>query len=784
MARAQGDKHYFTFTAGLITEASPLNFPENASLDEENFELLITGERKRRKGIDFETPVEYTTQTILNTDAVSTHRWDTAALDSDSNFVVAQIGSGIFFYNNSISFTKKSFSIDLTSYKTSTATNSQVATSRVDMASGKGYLFIVGRYIEPLYVSYDTSGDSITVNQITLLERDRLGVDDSLEVADNPTTLSDEHAYNLINQGWWNGAISSYRSTIGDYPSNAEIPWTGYYVNPSNGQEVWDANEVVRNSQGSNSTAPRGHYVRNVFDTSQTFSLDNVIDIDSISYAHGSPGTVTITTVVSHGLSTGNSVEITNSSINADTTSSPGCPATDYDLDGTYTITVTGPTSFTFTYTITDYNSTCSDTEGEVIIGQASAPSPRIIDSRPEAVAFYAGRAWYAGINDTDIGAHIYYSQIVEKDDDIGECYQNADPTSRNDYELVATDGGYVVIPEIGSVIKMAVSGAALIIIASNGVWQITGGESEQFLPTSYTIRKITNVGGVSASSVIEVEGAIFYASKQGIYKIAPDQVTALPTSTSVTFTTIQTLYEQIPDVDKAIIAGVYDDLNKKIIWLYNDSSNGYYRYSKALILDLRLAAFYKYVFQDAAATIIGLATSISQDSYDKKTKFLTDVDSTKATWSSLTNTDFLDWYTEDSTGVDAAAYLITGYDTAGVPNKNKEATYIWCYFNRTEENWVDTSALYDYPSSCYMQARWSWSDGGQSGKFGTSQQVYRIRRPFLGGTSADDGMPVVITKNKIRGTGKELHLKFSTEAGKDCQLLGWSINYTVEEKG
>jgi hypothetical protein len=42
-----------SFIKGFITEASPLNFPADASRDEENFELNVNGSRDRRLGIDF-----------------------------------------------------------------------------------------------------------------------------------------------------------------------------------------------------------------------------------------------------------------------------------------------------------------------------------------------------------------------------------------------------------------------------------------------------------------------------------------------------------------------------------------------------------------------------------------------------------------------------------------------------------------------------------------------------------------------------------------------------------
>ena len=43
------------FIGGLITNASELNYPPNASPDIENFELNKDGSIRRRPGIDFES---------------------------------------------------------------------------------------------------------------------------------------------------------------------------------------------------------------------------------------------------------------------------------------------------------------------------------------------------------------------------------------------------------------------------------------------------------------------------------------------------------------------------------------------------------------------------------------------------------------------------------------------------------------------------------------------------------------------------------------------------------
>ena len=54
MSRAETTKLYRTFVKGMVTEASPLTYPEDASYDEDNMILYRKGNRSRRLGIDFE----------------------------------------------------------------------------------------------------------------------------------------------------------------------------------------------------------------------------------------------------------------------------------------------------------------------------------------------------------------------------------------------------------------------------------------------------------------------------------------------------------------------------------------------------------------------------------------------------------------------------------------------------------------------------------------------------------------------------------------------------------
>jgi hypothetical protein len=79
------------------------------------------------------------------------------------------------------------------------------------------------------------------------------------------------------------------------------------------------------------------------------------------------------------------------------------------------------------------------------------------------------------------------------------------------------------------------------------------------------------------------------------------------------------------------------------------------------------------------------------------------------------------------------------------------------------------------------MQARWDFSDNSNSGKFSTRQQVYRILKTYNPTPAAfdfDSGYPVTVTRNKVRGTGKALHLYFDSQAGFDFDMYGWAVQF------
>ena len=103
MPRSPAHLEINSFVKGLVTEASPLTFPDNASLDEDNMVLNIDGSRDRRLGIDYEQDyaIKTSSQPIPATRDMKfgTFNWENVGGDAEKEFAVVQIGNRLSFFN-------------------------------------------------------------------------------------------------------------------------------------------------------------------------------------------------------------------------------------------------------------------------------------------------------------------------------------------------------------------------------------------------------------------------------------------------------------------------------------------------------------------------------------------------------------------------------------------------------------------------------------------------------------------------------------------------------------
>lgn len=745
MAKATLERN--TFVKGLITEASPLTFPENASIDEQNFVLNRDGSRRRRYGMDYENSYALISTGFANTDftstAISSFLWKNVGEDSALTVAVVQVGHLLHFLDAGTQNPTANILYTLTLptvYDNSpfqyTAIKGVLILVNVADAAGPSYIRFTGsvftRTTYEIEVRDIWGKESVAGNDFHVLATD-----------ERPRSLSFQHGYNLHNQGWSAANIREMKDTNGQHPSNADVMHLGKDSNDN-----FDI-AMLRRQEFGNSPAAKGRAVIDAFARGASREQFYISKNSGASYQ-------------SYGY---------------------------YDW--------------------------------------SEAESGRI-----STAASFAGRIFYSGIASNISGwgdilapnytGTIFFTQIVDGLDKLGKCYQAADPTSEHISDLVSSDGGSISIPEATQILRLINKGSSLVVLAENGVWEISGRDGV-FAADDFFVHRVTNVGAIGAGSIINVEDNIFYWSDGGIYVLSPDQTSGRLQASNISESTIQTHFTSIPSVGRLYARGNYDPTTRKVSWLYNDEEDyggttQVNKYNKELIFDTVLQAFYTYNIYSLAtnspyvAGYIQVTEFLNADRVDEVlvngdpvtvngeavvittpvrtsgtgvTKYITivpDATNNKFTLSFYKESEFKDWYTKDGVGVDAYAYLVTGYELFQDSQRKKYLPYITTHFNRSETGFTDLGGgnlTPTNPSSCLIQTRWDFSDSAASGKWGTAFQAYRLKHNYMPANATDEfdyGHVMVSTKNRLRGSGRAFSMKLYTEAAKECHIYGWAM--------
>lgn len=752
------------FVAGLITEASPLTFPANASLDEDNFVLNRDGSRKRRLGMDLEENyLVHGTGIILPPDgdiATSSVRWSNAGGNPDKDIIAFQIGIELRFFDSDVSPISAGY-IDGVIFS-GLPLNRQFSYAVVD-----GTLIVATGQKEISVFKYDNG--IISQSNETLLIRDQFGVTDitagvnlreGTGITVRPLVKTDAHIYNLRNQ-----TFAQPRKIIGGelvkdpiqeflnkssekYPSNSDTVTYALYSDSNDeddrNSERFNALDVVNSPVGT-WPAPKGYFI-----------------IDAM--ARG-------------------------------------------------------------TSRLNEYNKLMAQYP-LLTIGITGLPTDTT-PGGPTSVSEYAGRVFYSGFSGEIIGpdnnsprmsSYVLFSQLVEDPSDITTCYQDGDPTSKDTPDLLDTDGGFIRIEGAYNIVRLINIGNALAVLAANGVWLIQGGSDYGFKATNYLTTKVTNHGCDSPGSVVVVDNTFMYWSDDGIYNVAPNQFGDY-TAENITQKTIQKYYDLIDGLDRRACKGVYDTYEKTVRWLYGGRINSSAK-AKELVLDITLGAFYPstvgqvnegsrlplpltglivppfrtlevdvpVTVNTAPVTASGSAVTITDNVVQSTTReviyaILTTVTPILTfTFGSYRDQYHKDWRSVNGVGVDAESYLLTGYISGGDYQRGKQVPYLTTHFAKTEDGFtvdINGDLQPDNPSSCLVQAQWDWANNANSGKWGREFQAYRFRRHYIPQSEADEfnnGYATVQSRNKLRGQGKVLSLLFKSEPEKHLHLLGWSM--------
>lgn len=753
-----------SFSKGIITEASPLTFPDNASINENNLVIENDGSRRRRYGMDYEPQfgIINTTQQLSSDLAFSSFQWKAPGGYAEIELLVVQVGSQIFMFNS----TSRPVSQKLVY-----STNLEISPSQVISFTSTDGLLIVASNSGTIRV-FDWNGTGVTQTTGRLLIRDLFGVEDIVNgenlllgagISKRPTVLTNAHTYNLRNQTF---AIPRYnndaeilqdpipmmKALYGAYQSNSDNLVVYLYANANDGDDRETRRYFVKdnfnNPLGTN-RAPMGYFI-----------------IDALTR-----GTSRIAEV--------NKLMAQYPQLEANVTSLP----------------------------------------------QDTTPDGASV------VASFAGRVWFSGFSSKVIGgdsesprmgSYVLFSTLVKRSSDVFKCYQDGDPTSSETPDILDTDGGFIRLDGAHNIQKMINVGDALIVIAENGVWRIQGGSGYGFKATDYLTSKLTEHGSIAPEAVVIVDNTIMFWSEDGIYHVAPNQYGDW-VATSLTTNTIQSLFDNIPYPYKTKAKGIFDAYTRKVRWLYStdvlDNNPAH-----EIILDVNLGAFYTasisqieglntpkpvssvkvppFTIGSESLTVVDNSSNPVVDSSSNniivprtsvvsavsEVLYVTAVPSANSTlsftFSYYYDTKFTDWVSYNGVGIDAPAFLITGWTGFGDFQRMKQIPYLTVYAIKTETGF-DSEYNPVNESSIKVQSQWGWTNSDASGKWGIPFQAYRHRRfwtPENSDSDFNNGDHVVKTRNKLRGRGNVLSLMFTTEPEKDFNLLGWS--YLINANG
>lgn len=441
---------------------------------------------------------------------------------------------------------------------------------------------------------------------------------------------------------------------------------------------------------------------------------------------------------------------------------------------------------------------------------------------RPAAGAFFSGRLWQTA----DQHNRIYYSQIVE----MGQygrgnrgvqneslCFQAADPTDGDDNALVASDGGYISLPDSGTHYGLEVLGNSLLILTDNGIWAVVPGERGYFVADDFRVIKLSNSEVLGRQAVVNTGSEVHVCTDEGILKFAGTERGGIGTD-NMTFRTIQTEYDKLID-ERRLPVGAYDPDSRVIRWSFPITTEQV----SSNVTDSCVMLSYSMVHQawtrydlganGSVVSMIVLPYTADTTTYNRfryliltpnvdvpaiSSQFLSEwgieVDITAEGADRGVNAfdpdeRFADYVAPLGTlepRDPVPAYMQTHHYLYGEGQRWASIKYATSYLRNVSTKWieeVDGSFSVDVPGSTLLTGRWDWSDTLEYGKYSKPHETYKFRRRYMPTgleTEYDVGEPLIVTKTKVRGRGREFRLYWESNGHADSHIVGWSIDGLV----
>lgn len=764
------------FTKGLITEFTGMNFPENAATDTDNCVYTLVGDTTRRGGFNYEENFSLNTINRTNS-AINTYKWNNVGGDGLTQIIVQQTGDTVYFYKTSAATIVAPLStqilvstISVSSFVGLGATFD--ATIECQFSDGNGYLFVYHPDCDPFFCSY--SSGTITASTINVQIRDFTGVNEpGVPVNQRPSTLTNEHLYNLTNQGWTQG--------------NTWITDTARSITPGTGSFTFT-------DVGSGLSVTLGDFVNITNQSAQTpgglpvVPVGSIIMSGSVTAYSGTSITINVIafTTALGGSATSSNLTIAPTNhgyINGWFAAESNYPSNGdvwwyfKDTTDTFNPAVTQPQVTLNTGQAPQGHFVCSAfNQNRSLLSGISGLTPVSTVSRPRTGTWFQGRVWYAGVDAQQVASgdatyytwteNLYFSQIVSQSTDFGNCYQTNDPTSENLFDLLPTDGGVIQIQGAGSIYKLFPIQNGMLVFAANGVWFITGNQGIGFSADDYTITKISAVQSISGTSFIDVNGLPLFWNEEGIYAVNPSSGGGL-TVEPLTVGTILTFYNSIPMQSKKFARGAYHPIDYTVQWCYkseNETSvTNRYDFDSVLCFNTYNKAFYPYSLPDVTGQphihgINYVAGPGGTTSPDPVFKYLTASSNGSGSYNFTFSeendyTNYVDFISYDGTGFNFTSYFVTGYRLHGQGQRRFQIPYIYMYSRN------------DTPTSYYIQGLWDFATSRNSGRWSTAQRIVNGQSNF--GT--------IFRRHKLRGQGVVLQIKVLSVDGQPFDVIGWS---------
>lgn len=422
---------------------------------------------------------------------------------------------------------------------------------------------------------------------------------------------------------------------------------------------------------------------------------------------------------------------------------------------------------------------------------------------RPSAVAFFAGRVFYSGTPWNGFSQNIYFSQIITSlgtnvptqmgnngnYNTFGACFQQNDPTSEQNFDLLPIDGGVVRIPEAGIIYKLWPLQGALIVFASNGIWSLTGTQSGLgFTADNYSVNKISSVRTISYTSFVDVMGYPMFWTHEGIYSLTVDTTANVSSGgfvvKSLTDQTILQFFQAIPGLSKLYARGTYDPFQYQVKWIYSSTAPGsedaLNSYDSVLTFNTLTGSFSPWsvptdnnVLREIFTTI---STNPSVNSY--RTKYVYSfIVASQLFFGFADETPnasvYQDWITTATGPEDYVSSFDTAYKIFGQADKRVTENWLTIYFSNQALDQADPSNPTTIVSSAQVRNKWDYSLNLIPVKW-DSQQLCQV---------IDNSYSTAIRRLRMRGRGRVFQLNFTSDGSYPMNVEGWSMSQTVNPR-